>query len=65
MKGTAMPETVKSSNLDGMPSRRPLAHRIAQELHHLHPDWTEDEIVAEAKAQTIAQLRGREQVSYA
>jgi hypothetical protein len=60
-----MRETVNNSNLDSTPIRRPLAHRIAQELRHLHPCWTEDEIVAEAKAQAIAQLRGKEQVSYA
>lgn len=60
-----MPETVKNSNPDGTPIRRPLAHRIAQELRHLHPGWTEDEIVAEAKAQATAQLRGKEQVNYA
>lgn len=60
-----MPEALKNLNLDGTPIRRPLAHRIAEELLHLHPDWTEDEIVAEAKAQAIAQLRGKGQVSYA
>lgn len=60
-----MPDNVNNSNLDGTPIRRPLAHRIAQELRHLHPGWTEDEIISEAKAQAIAQLRGKEQVSYA
>ncbi|KQZ46357.1 hypothetical protein [Massilia sp. Root1485] len=60
-----MPEALKNFNLDGTPIRRPLAHRIAEELRHLHPGWTEDEIVAEAKAQAIAQLRGKEQVTYA
>ena len=60
-----MADGSKPLNLDGTPIRRPLSHRIAEELRHLHPAWTEDEIIAEAKAQAIAQLRGKEQVSYA
>ena len=46
-----MSKALKNLNLDGTPMRRPLAHRIAQELRHLHSGWSGDEIVAEAKAQ--------------
>jgi hypothetical protein len=58
-----MPDNLNNLHVDGTPIRRPLAHRIAQELRHLHPSWTEDEIVTEAKAQAIAQLRGRERAT--
>lgn len=43
--------------------RRPLAVRIAQDLRLLHPNWAEDEIIAEAKAQTLAQLQGKERMA--
>jgi hypothetical protein len=59
-----MLDNVNNLHLDGTPIRRPLAHRIAQELRHLHPGWTEDEIITEAKAQAIAQLCGKERATY-
>jgi len=43
--------------------RRPLAARIAQDLRVLHPGWTEEEIIAEAQAQTIAQLQWKERMA--
>lgn len=57
-----MPDKSRTLHSDGTPIRRPLAARIAEELRHLHPSWAEEEIIAEAKAQAIAQLRGKEQV---
>jgi hypothetical protein len=43
--------------------RRPLVVRIAQDLRLQYPGWAEDEIIAEAKAQTIAQLQGKERMA--
>lgn len=43
--------------------RRPLAVRIAQDLRLLHPSWAEEEIISEAKAQTLAQLQGKERMA--
>ena len=43
--------------------RRPLAVRIAQDLRLLHPCWAEEEIMAEARAQTLAQLQGKERMA--
>lgn len=43
--------------------RRPLAVRIAQDLRLQHPNWTEEDIVAEATAQTLAQLQWKERMA--
>ncbi|MGB9110919.1 MAG: hypothetical protein WCC39_19700 [Telluria sp.] len=43
--------------------RRPLVVRIAQDLRLLHPSWGDEDILAEAKAQTIAQLQGKERIA--
>jgi hypothetical protein len=43
--------------------RRPLAARIAQDLRFQHPDWTEEEIIVEARAQAIAQLQWKERMA--
>lgn len=43
--------------------RGPLATRIAQDLRALNPGWTEEEIIAEARAQTIAQLQWKERMA--
>ncbi|MFC5548164.1 hypothetical protein [Massilia aerilata] len=43
--------------------RRPLVLRIAQDLRLQHPSWPDDEILAEAKAQTLAQLHGKERIA--
>jgi hypothetical protein len=45
------------------PLRRPLVIRIAQDLRLQHPSWPEDEVLAEAKAQTLAQLHGKERMA--
>lgn len=41
--------------------RTPLAARIADELRSQHPNWTNEHIHSEAKAQAIAQLQGKNQ----
>jgi hypothetical protein len=43
--------------------RRPLVVRIAQDLRLQHPSWGDEDILAEAKAQTIAQLQGKERMA--
>jgi len=43
--------------------RRPLAVRIAHDLRLHYPSWAEEEIIAEAKAQTLAQLHGKERMA--
>jgi hypothetical protein len=39
---------------------QPLVLRIAQDLRLQHPSWPEEEVLSEAKAQTIAQLQWKE-----
>jgi hypothetical protein len=45
------------------PMRRPLVLRIAQDLRLQYPSWPEDEILSEARAQTLAQLHGKERIA--